>query len=204
MITKIIKFVRFWKYNTLPEHLNLKSKRLVLFGADKAFKFFQDKQFRELIGCDKMEQVEQDRIFNELTVSNLIMLMFLVEQLAQETDDEEKKEFLNSLCTEIPEFYSRFLREIGIPEEFAEVWDKLVKLRYDEYDKDLHQYRAKFLSNEKTKKLAEDKMFIIFQVITLGTYDHIMRGKIKPGDPIHKNIKVYLMFVFTEYLKQLK
>jgi len=47
--------------------------------AGSAFQLFQDKSFRWLADFNKLNQVEHDRIFNELVVAHLVLIMLILE-----------------------------------------------------------------------------------------------------------------------------
>ena len=67
--------------NPLPPEKMAKILSVILDQAasHKAFEFFQDKKFRELVLFDKLEQIEQDRIFNELVLAGIVLLMLTLE-----------------------------------------------------------------------------------------------------------------------------
>jgi hypothetical protein len=44
-----------------------------------AYELFCDKEFRRLAGFERLSQVEQDRIFNELMIAYLALIMLLLE-----------------------------------------------------------------------------------------------------------------------------
>ena len=205
MFAKVRGFIRFLRYNTIPERMEMKARKVVMFGAHKAFAYFRGKKFRKLIQFDKKDEEEQNRIFNELTVTNIVYLMLLLEQLIQETDDEEKKEYFRALRKTAPDYFKNWIRKIGIPEKFCSIWDKLVMMRYEEYVENMREIRGEFLDDKdpKLNELATEKIIMIFQTVVLGLYDHLMRGKIKKGDPIYKNLQPYLLAVNKGYLKRI-
>src|SRR3970040_2341630 len=47
--------------------------------AGAAFQLFREKQFRRSAGFEQLSQVEQDRIFNELVVAFVVLIMLLLE-----------------------------------------------------------------------------------------------------------------------------
>ena len=47
--------------------------------ASSAYELFCDKEFRRIAGLERLSQVEQDRIFNELVVAFLVLIMLLLE-----------------------------------------------------------------------------------------------------------------------------
>lgn len=204
MFTRIRNFIRFWKYNTIPAHLETHSRKAVLFGSRLALELFRDKRFRGYLKFSEISEEEQNRIFNELTVTNLVLLMLLLDQVTREiSDDEDKKEFYQALRQAVPEYFKGFIRRIGIPDEYAKIWDKLVDLRYDEYVKDALEVRGEFLNHQDLADLALDRNVVIFQAIAFGLYHHLVRGKVIKDDLVYKYIQPYLLGVYKGYLKRI-
>ncbi len=205
MLQKIINTIRFWKYNTHPAKMEHRSRKAVLFGSEGALWFFNDLEFRRLIKFEKRSEEEKNRFFNELTVTNLVLLMLLIEQRVQETSEEDHKEYLKALRLAVPEFYKGFLRRIKIPEHLASIWDKLIELRYNEYSRDMLEFRRRFFEeqNELAHEIASDNRAMIFQTVVLGLYNHLMRGKIKKGDPLYLFLQKYLIGVHKGLIKRI-
>lgn len=205
MFQKIRDFIRFWKYNTHPNRMEFKSRKVALFGTKKAFQLFKDKSFRELMFFDKKDEEERNRIFNELTVTNLVLLMLILEQIVRETEDEDKKEYLRALREAVPEYFKNFIRRIGIPEQYATLWDGLIDMRYNEYINEVGEIRREFLkqNDELLRECALDNRIMLFQTIALGLYRHLMWGKIKKGDPLYKHLQPYLLQIHKGYLKRI-
>lgn len=206
MLAKIIETIRFFKYNTRPARIEAKARKIALFGANLALECFRDERFRELIRFVYLGEEEQNRIFNELTVTNLVMAMLLVEQNIRETDDRDKEQYLKAVCKALPDYYVNFLRQIGIAETHVALWDKLIALRYDEYVHDMGEFRREFSSSEDTnmKELALDNRVMLFQTLALGVYRHIMRGKIRTDDPLCvRHVQPYLLGVYKGILQRL-
>ena len=205
MFQKIIDFIRFWKYNTHPARMEFKARKVTLFGAERAFDFFKDEQFRKLIFFDKKDEEERNRFFNELTVTNIVLLMLMLEQIIRETEDEDKKEHLRAFRKIIPEYFKNFIRRIGIPEQYANLWDGLIDMRYNEYVNEMGRMRGEFLkqNDELLREYALDNKIMLFQTIVLGLYRHLMRGKIRKDDPLYKYLQPYLLQIHKGYLKRI-
>lgn len=206
MLGKIAEIIKFFKYNTHPARIEAKARKVALFGANLALECFRDGRFRELANFKNLDEEEQNRIFNELTVTNLVMAMLLVDQIIRETDNNDKKQYLKTVREALPDYYVNFLRRIGIAEAYVTLWDKLIAMRYDEYANDMGEFRREFLSSQD-KKLAElalDNDVVLFQTLALGLYRHIMRGKIKKGDPLYvRHIQPYLLGVYNGVLQRI-
>jgi hypothetical protein len=205
MFEKIRKFIRFWKYNTHPARMEYKARKIVLFGAGRAFDLFRDKEFRRLLNFDQKDIEEQNRIFNELVVTNLTFLMLLLDQLIQEAEEIDEKQYLEALRKAVPAYFKGFLRRIGISKHYLSLWNKLIEMRYTEQSEEVLRARAAFLNHPdpEMKEYALDKLLMIFQAVVFCLYDHLVRGKIKVGDPIYKYLQPYLVQVHKGYLKRI-
>jgi hypothetical protein len=205
MFLYIREFVRFWKYNTHPIKMEARARKVVLFGANKALEFFNDKKFRLLSHFEQKDEEERNRIFNELTLTNIVLLMLLLEQMVLEIDDDEHKNYIRTLRKEIPVYFSGFIRRIKIPERYANLWDKLIEKRYNEYQKAILEMRGEFLQqdNRNLQTYALDKTIMIFQAIAFGLYEHLVRGKIREADSLYKYLQPYLLAVYKGFQKRI-
>ncbi len=185
--------------------MEFKSRKVTLFGADEAFKIFKDESFKRLMSFDKKDEEERNRIFNELAVTNIVFLMLLLEQIIRETEDEDAKEYLRALRETVPEYFKKFIRRIGIPEQYATLWGNLIDMRYDEYSAGIGKVREGFFEqeDESLREYALDNKIILFQTIVLGLYRHLARGKITKDDPCYKYPQPYLLKVHKGYLKRI-
>ena len=103
-------------------------KTLLLRVSGSAFQVFKDENFRKLVDFDNQEQMEQDRIFNELVVTAIVQLMFMIEsKLAHEKIKADRIRFWNSLHDMIPDLHVEFLKSKGAEVQFADIWKKLLK-----------------------------------------------------------------------------
>lgn len=205
MLHKIYATIRFFKYNIHPQRMEFKARKTVLFGANKAFRFFRDKTFRSLLSFEKKDKEEQNRIFNELTVTNLILLILMLDQKVQEAKKEDEKTYIRALREKVPEYFKNFMRRIGIPENYVKLWEGLIDMRHNEYVDDIRDMRGEFLNqnDELLQECALDNRVMLFQTIALGLYSHLMRGKIKKDDQIYRHLQPYLLRVYKGYLKRI-
>lgn len=205
MLQGFFEFLKFLKYNTHPSRMELKSRNINMFGAKKSFEMFKDPKFRELVRFSDIDQVEQDRIFNELVVTNLIMAILLLEQSVREANDSDKKEYFRALKDSLPKYFIEYLTRLGIAGEFTEIWNKLIELRHDEYIQEVNEFRKEFLNSgdEEISGLALEKNVLIFQALAFGLYRHVVRGKVIKDDPLYKYIQPYLVGVHKGILKRI-
>jgi hypothetical protein len=201
----IKNFIRGWKYNTDPERIVYKTRDIAMAGAVAAFNFFRDEKFHELAGFAALSEEEQNRIFNELTVTNLVLALLLLEQIAREDDSEDKKNYLRALRDALPDNFIGYLKEKGIPNELAEIWKKLIDLRRGEYAENMTAYRQEFFSHgdKIMAAVASDNKLLIFQTVVFGLYDHIVRGQVKKDDPLYLYFQPYLLGYYKEFLKKM-
>jgi hypothetical protein len=205
MFERLRATIRFWRYNTHPAKMEHRSREVVLFGGERALEYFNDAEFRRLILFEKHSEEEQNRFFNELTVANLVLLMLLIDQCIQETSEEDRREYLQALRAAVPEYYKGFLHRIKVPEKLAALWEKLIALRYDEYSKDMLEFRRRFFEepDEKINELVMDNRVMIFQTVIFGLYSHLMRGKIRKRDPLYLNLQKYLVQIHKGFIKRI-
>ncbi len=197
----MFKFIRFLKYNTHPARIESKCRSLVLLGCNQAMRMFKSEDIRKLLKFDQVGRTEQDRFFNEMTVTNIIMLLLILDKQIIEADDPERKEHLKALREQAPKFFNAFLKRIGIPKKYAKIWQKLVDLRYDEYDRDVIEWRGALM--DVNYEVATEKSFMIFQTMAFGLYHHLRRGKVDPKDELFKRVQGFLLPVYKGLMKKI-
>ncbi|MCK4553565.1 hypothetical protein KAU19_01215 [Candidatus Parcubacteria bacterium] len=197
----MFKFIRFLKYNTHPARIESKCRSLVLLGCNQAMRMFKSEDIRKLLKFDQVSRTEQDRFFNEMTVTNIIMLLLILDKQIIETDDPERKEHLKALREQVPKFFNAFLKRIGIPKKYAKIWQKLVDLRYDEYDRDAIEWRGALM--DINYEVATEKSFMIFQTMAFGLYHHLRRGKVDSKDELFKRVQGFLLPVYKGLMKKI-
>lgn len=183
-----------------PENPPSLSKATKIFSAvldqaanQYAFRLFQDKKFRKLLGFNNLEKVEQDRIFNELIVSNLALLMLTLEAPDLRIDPKLKDYFFN-FKEEIPRAHVSCLKDLGLEKRYLDDWEKLIKMRYEEYSEDKHKARQAAIKIESKEKeltadgLADIQLLLPVQTVAIGCHHHICRGKTEGKDELFKTI----------------
>lgn len=159
---------------TSPEEL---AKRVTEMIAKESFRIFRRKKFRELNNFPQIDQTEQDRIFNELVASGLALSILMFETIAQKRIGVIEQ-YLMHARMETLSCYGNMLRNLGVEEEFAGLWKGLIKMRSDEYRKDLKIYL------KHGPKTARKNPWPI--IVSIGGFKHVTRGKGKPQDPLYK------------------
>jgi len=87
---------------------------LVQVAAHNAFQLFWNKEFRRLASFDVISQIEQDRIFNELVVSYVVLLLLLLEAPDLRDCPREFRDYLLDLKERIPNAHTDYLRSLGV------------------------------------------------------------------------------------------
>ncbi len=164
---------------------------LVQVAAHHAFQLFRDKEFRRLVNFDLLSQVEQDRIFNELVVSYIILIILMLEAPDLRVPPEFR-DYLLALKEKIPKAHVKNLRSLVVEAEHLRTWEKLMDLRYEEYAKDRHEVRAAAMQIESSEKaldlndLSKIQMLVPVQTVAIGCHHHVCRGETQGRDDLFK------------------
>lgn len=172
----------FLKKPKSPEEIAKKITRSV---ADSAFKFYRNKTFRAYTDLETLDKTEQDRIFNELVVNGLVLGIMMLSAMTEKSKTTRAQNFYHELMIELSSSYSNWLRELGTEESFCQMWQELIKMRFDEYDKDCQKYQ------KEIGDLFEKSPWAF--VTAIGCHHHIRRGKAKLKDPLFKLILVWIV-----------
>lgn len=179
------------------------SVALAQSAANKAFKLFQDKKFRTLANFSDLPQIEQDRIFNELVLAGLIMIMLTLEAPDLRVPEDLKTYFI-SVKDQVGWEYIQQLTRLGIEKTYIKDWEKLIKMRYEEYSSDKSQAREAAMEIEsKDGGLSPEKMsgitlMLPVNVVAIGCHHHICRGKTNGRDELFKIILKWLGRFYLE------
>jgi hypothetical protein len=159
--------------------------------ASSAFRLFRDEQFRQLARFQQLSQTEQDRIFNELVVASLVLIMLMLEapdlRIPRESHD-----YLKGVKEKVPKAYVESLRNLGVETEHLRDWEKLIAMRYEEYARDRHDVRAAAMEIESSEKsldlasLSKIQMLVPVQAVAIGCHHHICRGETQGQDDLFK------------------
>ena len=164
---------------------------LIQVAAHQAFGLFRDKEFRRLASFDRLDKVEQDRIFNELVVAYVVLIILLLEAPDLRVPPEFQ-DYLRELKGKIPKAHLDHLRTLGVEDEHLRDWEKLIALRYDEYARDRHEVRSAAMEIESSEKaldlddLSKIQMLVPVQTVAIGCHHHICRGETKGLDDLFR------------------
>lgn len=163
--------------------------------AKASFFLFRDKKFRlSFDNFDQMDQIEQDRIFNEIVVSGLVLAILMYETIGELAQNDEKRNYFVELKTEMESRYGNNLRELGVEEEFAGLWKGLIQMRADVYRKDYKKYKI-----DIGDRLSVNPWTI---VVSIGGTDHVSRGKAKPESELFKIFRGWIFNLSEKILIQ--
>jgi hypothetical protein len=159
--------------------------------AGAAFQLFREKQFRRLAGFEQLSQVEQDRIFNELVVAFIVLIMLLLEAPDLRVAGESR-DYLAGLIKSVPKAHLNHLRTLGVETNHLRDWEKLMAMRYEEYVRDRHEVRAAAMQLESAEKnldlddLSKIQLLVPIQAVAIGCHHHICRGDTEGRDDLFK------------------
>jgi hypothetical protein len=159
--------------------------------AGAAFQLFREKQFRRLAGFEQLSQVEQDRIFNELVVAFVVLIMLLLEAPDLRVAGDSR-DYLAGLNKSVPKAHLNHLRTLGVETNHLRDWEKLMALRYEEYARDRHDVRAATMQLESAEKsldlddLSKIQLLVPVQAVAIGCHHHICRGDTAGRDELFK------------------
>jgi len=192
------------QFESLDEMADATAAAVAQAAASSAFHVFKDKPFRNLAGFNRLKQTEQDRIFNELVVANLVLFMFVFEAPDLRVADEARG-YLAGVKNRIPQAYVQNLKELGIEAKDLKAWEKLIDMRYEEYARDRHDVRAAAMELESKEgslnmdTLSKIQMLVLVQAVAIGCHDHISRGQTKGKDDLFKLILQSLSRFYFEF-----
>lgn len=171
--------------------------------AGSAFDLFRDKAFRQMACLEQLSQTEQDRIFNELVVSYLVLIMLMLEAPDLRVPGEFRH-YLAALKERIPKAYVDYLKNLGIENRHLEDWKKLISMRYEEYARDRHDVRAAAMQIESSEKpldldgLSKIQMLVPVQAVAIGCHHHVCRGDTQGRDELFKQTLKRLSRFYVE------
>jgi len=192
------------EFESLDQMADATAAALAQAAASAAYHFFKDKGFRKLAGFDRLSQTEQDRIFNELVVANLVLFMLVFEAPDLRVADEQRG-YLTGVTKRIPQAYVKNLKELGIEAKYLKDWKKLIDMRYEEYARDRHDVRAAAMELESKERtlnmdsLSKIQILVPVQTVAIGCHDHICRGKTAGKDDLFKLILQSLTQFYFEF-----
>lgn len=148
-----------------------------------ALHLFKDKTFRNYIDYQHQSQIDRDRIFNELVVSFLILMIFALEDVMK-TSTPKVQQKLVSTKDQLPTAHVSYLAQLGVEEEFQQQWYTLIEMRLEECETDKERVRREAITlHSKEKELSTQEHLNIqstlpIHTVAINLHHHILKGKI--------------------------
>jgi hypothetical protein len=195
--------MRLPDFESLDQMADATAAGLSQAAATSAYELFCDKEFRRTAGLERLSQGEQDRIFNELVVAFLMLIMLLLEAPDLRVP-RELRNYLAGLNKRIAEAYVKNLKTLGVEANHLRDWEKLISMRYEEYARDKHEVRAAAMQIESAEKsldlagLSKIQLLVPVQAVSIGCHHHICRGKTDGQDGLFTQIFKTLSKFYVE------
>ena len=199
-----IKPVRYFALKAMKRFRQPDDLRPVIAASDhlledivlpSVYMIFQDKRFRERAHFQKLPVTEHDRIFNELHVAGICLSMFCLD-VAQTIVEPESFHFWIKTREHLLEQAQKLLMEFGVNGDNAKLFHQLVDERFREYERLAKE--AWTIWNEEEEHfrgMPEGLKLVTSRVdaISIGTTDHILRGKEDVGGQIARRLREWLL-----------
>jgi len=188
---------------SLDQMVEVTAAGLSQAAAASAYELFCGKEFRRMAGLERLSEGEQDRIFNELVVAFLVLIMLLLEAPDLRVP-RELRNYLADLNKRVCEAHVEELRTLGVETNHLRDWEKLISMRYEEYARDKHEVRGAAMQIESTEKrldldgLSRIQLLVPVQAVSIGCHHHICRGNTDGQDELLKQILKSLSKLYVE------
>lgn len=170
--------------------------------AQVSFDFWQDQTFRILINFESINKTEQDRIFNELEVSVLGLLILNLDNAIQTSKSDDIEAFYSMLSKASTNGFLNLYKKLNIPQKYIDEWKVLIDMRLEEYRKD---FKVAQKESKSLKEIKEDpELGVIWakvETITIDCLSHIRRGDVKPDDPLWKMLRKWFTMLEVTFDK---
>ena len=174
--------------------LDFTADKLAEAVASFAYDVWSRKDFRLFINFHNISQAEQDRIFNELEVSILGLLILKFDDSISRKD----KEFglmLEYFENKLIEGFLNLFKNLKVEERYLKQWKTLIDMRLTEYRKD---YKIATQESKKVKEFDKNEeslknSWARLETITIDCLTHIRRGEVKKEDPLWKFLRKWLI-----------
>jgi hypothetical protein len=194
---------RLPEFESLDQMAEATAAGLSQAATTSAYELFRDKEFRRTAGLERLSEGEQDRIFNELVVASLVLIMLLLEAPDLRVP-KEFRSYLAGLNKKISVAYLENLKTLGVESNHLRDWEKLISMRYEEYARDRHEVRGAAMQIESAKKsldldaLSKIQLLVPVQAVSIGCHHHICRGNTDGQDALFKRILKSLSRFYVE------
>lgn len=198
---EIFNFGRFKKEESAEEA----SRRLVNFTLKSAFEVFKDEEFRRYFDFFRQKREEQDRLFNELGLTGLCLLLFTLDDIYLMSRD--RIHFWREVRQKTSEMFKSWLRDLSISSQYVSFWARLIDKRYEEYQKDQREVRRELERHDKEFVQNDDEAaksaYVRFVAIAIGAIHHLRKGKVSARDPFFSHLKTWLGILNIQLEKEI-
>lgn len=178
----------------IVEMLDYTAEKLVEAVASFAYDVWSRKDFRLFVNFHNISQTEQDRIFNELEVSILGLLILKFDDGILRKD----KEFGLMLVyfeNKLIESFLNLFKNLKVEEKFVKQWKTLIDMRLAEYR---NHYEVAIRESGKMKEFDKNEKSIRIswariESITIDCLTHIRRGDVEEKDPLWKFLRKWFI-----------
>lgn len=171
--------------------------------AELSGKVFNDNQFQKMAKAKELDQEERNRIFNEVQASGLVYCIIFIEQKRKYLD-ENRSALWREVAEKIPKTFCGWLSELGIEEEYVNIWKKLINLRLHEYQEGMFEMKnilEKELNDDSRENIKE--IFYSLESVAIGGMLHITRGKAGSNDPLKRHMMTWLGVLQEDLAKKI-
>ena len=202
---KLIKYIFGFNGPKTEESADETSRRLIDFVLKSVFEVFKDEEFRRYFNFFRQREEEQDRLFNELGVTGLCLLLFALDDIYLKSHD--KIHFWREVRQKTPQMFQGWLKELGIHRKHISPWGKLIKMRYQEYQIDRKEVRQELEKHDKEFSAYEGEAaksaYVRFMAVAIGAIHHLRRGKTNPKDPFFSHLRTWLSILDIQLEKEI-
>lgn len=163
-----------------------------------SYEMWNRKDFRMYLDFDTLTQVEQDRIFNELQVSFLGLILLNFDH-AIKIAKEDKRPMLSAFQKDLIPAYLHMYSDLQIEKKFVDQWEQLIHLRVEEYRRDFEiaigeAKNVPVLKNEK----ALQPVWARIETIAIDCLTHIRKGQFEKDDPLWELLHKWFITLDTQ------
>jgi hypothetical protein len=166
---------------------------LVRMVSGSAYQVFLDGQFRKLSNFEKQSQIEKDRIFNELVVTALILLISVIRDNFPRIE-KGRQVFWQTVYEKIPDIFIDWLNELKIERNYVDIWRKLIDMRLEEYQEKQSLTRGiwieELIKNQDSEKFNDAAVRV--ETLTVSSMLHVTRGRAKRDDSLRRHLRTWL------------
>ncbi|PIU03410.1 hypothetical protein COT44_03125 [Candidatus Shapirobacteria bacterium CG08_land_8_20_14_0_20_39_18] len=118
---------------------------------------------------------------------------------------EELREYYLLVKDQIPKAHLDYLREMGIEKKYLVDWERLIDMRYQEYNEDKPKAREAFMELESKDKelnsqdILDIQLLLPVQTVAVGCHHHICRQKTEGRDELFKLVHKKLCRAYIEF-----